>query len=474
MKKTIAIALAAAAVGGCEPMSGQSSSAEAERAIAAAQQQQALNSMLYVGRKQLREAAKQQDLLSKDGRDALPLSGMTLVVKDNIHVAGMPNTAGTEALKDFVPSKDAGVVKRLRDAGALIVGKSNLHELAYGITSNNYFTGAVQNPVKPEYFAGGSSGGTAAAIASGIVRAGLGTDTGGSTRIPAALTGIVGFRPSLGRYPADGLTMISNTRDTVGPMAVDVATVALLDVVMAGEPATPLLDLSSQPIRLGVARDYFYQNLEPEVEAGIDKALALLKQANISLVEISANQLAELNHQVSFPVVLHETAQLLPKYLHDNDISSSAGELVESIKSPDVKLVVGQALAGAISTEQYRQAVDLHRPALQAYYQALFDSNKIDALIFPTTALTARPIKGSEETVTANEDGSGSLLPTFPSYIQNTDPASNVGSPGISIPAGVSALGLPMAVELDGPIGSDRKLLAIAARVEKILKPLNP
>ncbi|MBB6520486.1 indoleacetamide hydrolase [Pseudoteredinibacter isoporae] len=473
MKKRVPALLFTLMLGACEAMKEPQALHEAERVIAEAKRQQLLNAMVFIDEKKLKRDARALDQMSSRAREALPLAGMALVIKDNIHVAGMPNTAGTPGLKDFVPQQDAEVVKRLREAGALIVGKSNLHELAYGITSNNHFTGPVQNPAKAGYFAGGSSGGTAAAVAAGIVGAGLGTDTGGSTRIPAALTGIVGFRPSMGRYPNEGMTMISQTRDTAGPMAIDVATVAKLDAVLAGEKQGELQAPLATTIRLGVARDYFYQNLEPAVAKGIETALSLLAQSGVELFELSAAELTGLNHRVSFPVVLYETTQLLPAYLQANDIAVSAAELTEAIQSPDVKAVLRDAFAGAISETQYQEAMRIHRPALQAYYQRLFEEHQLDALVFPTTGLTARPIKGSEQTVSATPSGSGPDLPTFPSYIQNTDPASNVGSPAISLPIGRSAQGLPMGLELDGPTGSDRKLLAIAARVEDILKELN-
>lgn len=474
MKKMLLLGLALPVLGACQPIQEGRSVAEVERVLEKAQQQQVYNSMLYIDNKALIQAAQKQDALSAQERGKLSLAGLGIVVKDNIHVVGMPHTAGTAGLRDFVPKSDAAVVTRLKDAGALIVGKSNLHELAYGITSNNYFTGPVRNPANVDYFAGGSSGGTAAAIAAGIVKAGIGTDTGGSTRIPAALTGVVGFRPSMGRYPNSGLTMISDTRDTVGPMAIDVTTVARLDAVLAEEADAELSVPAAKTIRLGVARDYFFQNLEPEMSKGIERALKLLSNAGVELVEISASELAALNNRVSFPVVLYETSQLLPRYLQKNDIPVTAQALVAAIESPDVKAVVGEALAGAINKDQYQEAINVHRPALQSYYQQLFKQHKLDALVFPTTPLTARPIKDSEQSVRATESATDdSQLPTFASYIQNTDPASNVGSPGVSLPMGRSAMGLPMGLELDGPINSDRRLLAIAARLESILASLN-
>lgn len=423
---------------------------------------QHLNALVYVDAEGALAAAR---TMLKQPKGVL--YGVPMVIKDNIHVAGMPNSAGTKALQGFIPQEDAEVVKRLRAAGAIILAKANLHELAYGITSHNYYTGAVGNPHQAEYFAGGSSGGTAAAIAAGIVTMGLGTDTGGSTRIPAALTGIVGFRPTTGRYSNQGLTMISDTRDTVGPMAQTVAQVSLLDSVLAGDNNL-LLPVELNKLRLGVARGYFYQDLEPAVAAAMDKALARLSAAGVTLVEVDAEQLEDLNNKISFPVVLSETKRLLERYLAVNKPELSPADLLADVASPDVKAVLSDALAGVIPDAVYQQAITVYRPLLQQAYARYFKDNNLDAMVYPTTPLTARKIVGSEHEVSLN----GKPQPTFSAYIRNTDPSSNAGIPGISLPLSKTKLGLPIGIELDGPANSDRRLLAIAAAVESILPAL--
>lgn len=410
--------------------------------------------------------AECQQLKGLTASDARPLCGFSLAIKDNIEVAGLPNTAGTASLREFYPQQDATAIKRVKAAGAIIIGKANMHELAYGITSNHYAYGAVGNVHNPDYFAGGSSGGTAATIAAGLAHAGLGTDTGGSCRIPAALNGIVGFRPTVGRYPNDGVVLISNTRDTIGPMGLNVADVALLDAVLSDASSVmPVAEIAPHSLRLGVPRSYFYDDLEPAVSAVMEDTLSRFKNAGITLIESDLIGVAELNAKVSFPIVLYETAQLLPKYLSSNNIPLNMETLCVQIASPDVQEIMHSVMAADIPEPVYQEALQVFRPQLQQAYVNYFQRHAVDAVILPTTPLSARPIAGSDATVTLN----GKQVPTFATYIRNVDPSSSVGIPGLTIPVGKDKSGLPIGLEIEGMANSDRKLLAIGQLLESIL-----
>ncbi len=390
------------------------------------------------------------------------LAGVPLAFKDNIDTTSLTTSGATGALKGFVAPRNAPVAGALFDAGALLGAKANMHELAFGITTNNAVTGASRNPWDPSLIPGGSSGGIAVAVAARMMPGGIGTDTGGSVRLPAALCGLAGFRPSVGRYPGSGIIPISHTRDTVGPIARDVADIRLLDAVMAGtDRIDPVRELDG--LRLGVPRAAFYRDLEPEIAAEAGRVLDLLANLGVEFIEAEILDVSDLNAAVGFPIALHEFVRDLPRYLAENGIGLSMNDVFEGIGSPDVKAIVGSQLgAEAMPEATYLKARDIDRPRLQRNYASCFTDHDVEAVIFPTSPVSPRPI-GEDDAIELN----GERVPTFTTYIRNTDPGSNAGIPGISLPTGLTFAGLPIGMALDGPAGSDEKLLAIAAAIER-------
>lgn len=410
----------------------------------------------------LTRAAHKADETRASG-DAGSLCGLPLVIKDNINTIAYPTTGGTGALQNYTPEKNAGAITAIEAAGAIVGAKSGMHELAFGITSNNTVTGAVRNPHDPSKIPGGSSGGSAAAVAGGIFPAGLGTDTGASVRLPAALCGVVGFRPTVGRYPNDGVVPVSLTRDTVGVITNNVEDVALLDNILAGTASNASAkDLSD--VVLGLPKEVFFENLEPEVEKAVQSQLKALESAGVALVDISLADIWPHNEAFGFPVAFYEVMRDLPAYLKEHVPSVSFELLIEQIGSPDVAAAIGSQLGDeAISEQTYRAAINTHGPAMRAIYEASVKSNNLTALAFPTSPLRARNI-GEDETVDLN----GQQVPTFPTYIRNTDLGSNLGVPGISLPC-PNVSGLPIGIEFEGVIGGDKDLIELALAAEQVL-----
>jgi len=432
----------------------------AQTLIGRCENQKSLNALVSHDWTKLLDAADAVDASGKAGQN---LGGIPLCLKDNINTGILPTGAATGALANHVAKAPAAVAKALFDAGALLGASGNMHELAFGISSNNGVTGAVHNPWNPAMIPGGSSGGVAAAVAAQMMPGGIGTDTGASVRLPASLCGLVGFRPTVGRYSGDGIVPISHTRDTAGPITRSVTDARLLDKVMAGRTSkTGAASLSG--IRLGVPRGYFFDTLDPAVAANAEASLKALADAGVILIEADVPDVGVLNAAVSFPVVLYEFMQDLPRYLSDNALNLTMQDILDGIGSPDVKgLVASQLGSDAMPETVYRKAMDEDRPKLQAAYANYFKTHDVDAIIFPTAPLPARPI-GDDETVELN----GERVPTFPTFIRNTDPGSNAAIPGISLPSGLSPDGLPLGMELDGPALSDDRLLAIAAAIETV------
>lgn len=390
---------------------------------------------------------------------AQPLAGIPVVLKDNVNTIGLPTTGGTPALRANRPGANAPIVERLLAAGALIAGKANMHELSSGGTSNNGAFGAVANPWNPECVPGGSSGGSAAAVAAGIVPAAIGTDTAGSVRVPAALCGVVGFRPSVGRYPADGIVPLSRSFDTAGPIARSVADIVLLDAVLAGadEQALPP---APGPLRLGVANK-LADAASSDVQEVFERALRRLSGAGIELIEIDLSEILELGKAAA--IIDFEFPDLFRDYLAEYAPGITAEEVAEQIASPSVRQITQTRLTAEPDQAEYERITQQVLPELRAKHLELHREYGLNALVFPTTPRVALA-RGEDDYVLVDGEPEFSWF-----YFQNTAIASIAGNPSLSIPAGVGSTRLPVGLSLDALPNGDRELLAVGVTVETAL-----
>jgi Asp-tRNA(Asn)/Glu-tRNA(Gln) amidotransferase A subunit family amidase len=417
-------------------------------------------------------AARLADQRRALGQPCGRLNGLPIIVKDNINSADLPTTGGTPALATNRPTINAAVLQRLLDEGAILMGKANMHELAFGATSNNLAFGAVHNPYDLSKAAGGSSGGTAAAIAARIVPVGLGTDTAGSVRVPAALSGTVGFRPSAGRYSRDGIMLISGTQDRVGTLARSVQDVVLLDRVMS-EVGSKVRSVPLHQIRLGVDRANFVSGVDPEIAAKFESALADLQRKGVQIIDVRLMPPATFLSTVAalrFSVGFYEAPANLTNYLQGVNPPMTLLQLAGQITGPDVRQIFfGFFVPGAplAVTPQAYQAGLAARAQLRAAYQAIMTNKQLDGMVFPTTILPAPPI--GQEMV---KDPNGNLVPATLFYSRNVVPAAYAGLTGLSLPIGLTTAGLPVGLEIDNLEGRDESLLGIGLSIEKVFKPL--
>lgn len=413
--------------------------------------------------------AREADWCRAHGHPLGPLHGVPVLIKDNIDVAGYATTAGTPGLEGIFPPCDAPVVQRLVAAGAIVAGKANLHELAVGGTSQNNRFGFVVNPWRADVVAGGSSGGSAVAVAARLVPAALGTDTNGSVRGPCAMNGIAGLRPSFQRYPYGGTFPGTPTRDSVGAMAATLEDVALLDAVLAGEPAGALAAASLKGVRLGRPRGEFEAVMDERTAHVMEEAVRMLEAAGAEVVAADLPGMHRLATKVAWPLSAYEVVVETPKHLAGRKPAVSIEEIVAKITDPEVRLRFNPTIADHAKLERaYREALDVHRPKLQAMLAAYFRDHQLDALIFPTTPFPALPAPHDTADVLVNGKP---LRAGFGYLIQNTVYQSASGIPSLTVPVALTPDGLPVGLSLDGPLGSDRRLLALGMAFEQLRGP---
>jgi mandelamide amidase len=409
------------------------------------------------------EAARQADLDRQAGKALGPLHGVPIAIKDSFNTRDMPTSIGTRVLAGHRPAADATVVQAMRDAGAVLFGKNNLVEMSYGLTGLNAHYGQARNPYDLTRVTGGSSGGAGASVAARIVPAALGGDTVGSIRVPASLCGVVGFRPSTGRWPGRGIAPISPTLDTPGPMARTVEDCALLDSVARGRKLSMERAIGNlHGVRLGFAPRQHLECVDAEIEASFRDTLKQLREAGAEIVEIDlGDDFASLAQQANWPIFIAETMPHVTEYLEEQRIPCSFDEIYAGLGANVKSVWADRVVAGspnAIPEEVYRRSLNEQRVELQRRYEHAYRSNAIHALLFPTTP-TIAPF------IDAPLDDPLHLA-------RNVFASSCAGLPGISIPIGLSTAGLPIGMEIDGAADCDDALLAIASRVAKIVGPL--
>ncbi len=380
------------------------------------------------------------------GHDRGPLHGVPVAVKDIVDTAGLRTTMGSRHFADHIPGTDAVVVRRLRSAGAIVVGKTTTHEFAFGPTGDRAANGPGGNPHDPTRMAGGSSAGSAAAVGAGLVPLAIGTDTGGSVRIPAALCGVTGIRPSMGRVPTDGVFPLSWSLDTVGTLAADVAGTAAGWHVLAGTRPVPSPGLTS--LHLGRVEDAWFDRLDETVRRGFAAAVLALERRGARIGPAGLPDAADL-------LEIYRTVQLAEALAIHRERLATAPELFE----PETRQRL--EAAAAVSAPDY--AVALRRMAdLRASAGERLDG--FDVLLLPTVPVVAPPI-GARDT----ELGGGWTSPRDALLAHNAG-IGVLGLPAISLPIGDGA-GLPVGLQLVGRPGQDELLLATALTVERALRP---
>ncbi len=431
----------------------------------------ALNSMAFINPDALTEA----DLLDSERVSSGPrgpLHGIPVVVKDNYETRGMPTTAGSRLLHGFEPDHDAFLVERLKAAGAIILGKTNMHEFAYGITSEGSAFGAVKNPYDPDRNPGGSSGGTGAAVAANFATVGMGSDTCGSIRIPAAHNNLVGLRGTQGLSSRRGIVPLSHTQDIGGPIARNVTDLALvLDATVGFDPEDPQTaqGVGNLPVsyldglnpgalagkRIGVVEDLLLYDFEDsEVVAVIGEATTELAAAGAELVRVRFSNLDDILNvePTGFFVLAHDFKTDINAYLArrpDAPVKSLTEILSSGQYNPSIDdvLRVSEAMTGE-SEPVYRSALAQRQVIREAVLAAMAEQN-LDALAYPTIRRKAAPLYEPQ-------DGSNCQL------------AAKSGLPAISMPAGFTEDGLPVGLELLGRAWSEPELLAMAYAFEQL------
>jgi len=415
-----------------------------------------LNVFLTVLAQQARKQAQQAEREIRRGKVRSPLHGIPVSLKDNFWTRGIRTTAGSKILSDFVPERDSDVAKSLSRAGAILLGKTNMHEFAYGITGENPHYGSSRNPWEPKRITGGSSGGSAVAVATGMGCASVGTDTGGSIRVPAALCGIVGLKPTIGLVSIAGVVPLSLSFDHAGPLARSVTDACIMLEAIAGKyprgKARPnfrtLLKNLPRKFRLGWPKDFFFERINPEVRAAIEKAANGFEALGARIEEVPMPQLAESVDRATNLVVAEAS------YYHESQgyYPSRSEDYGDDVRG---HLEWGHNMRAV----DYLRGIESRRKVEQDLAAAL---EKVDAILAPASPIPAPRIGESQLRVAGERETT-----VRAELLRMTRPANLTGLPAISIPCGFTSDGLPIGLQLIGQRWGEAQLLAIALAYEE-------
>ena len=407
-----------------------------------------LNAFITVMADEALRQAREADQELAAGNDRGPLHGVPISIKDLLDVRGVPTTAASRVREGHVAERDAPCIAHLRQAGAVFIGKTNLHEFAFGTTSEDSAFGPVRNPHDPTRSPGGSSGGSAVSVATNMALATIGTDTGGSIRIPAAACGIVGLKPSTGEVSVDGVVPLSRTLDHVGPLAQSVTDACLVYHALMGDAsAKPPAPMPIHGLRLAVPRKYFCDLLDDDVRGRFDGAIERLRAAGAHIDDI------EIHHALDIaPVYLHIVLGDAAAY-HATTLETMPEKYTAPVR---IRLEMGRY----VRAEDYVRAL-AGRERLTCEVDAALAQH--DALILPTLPIPAPTI--GADTVQIG----GSAEPVRNLMLRLTQPFNVTGHPAISMPSGQTADGLPCAVQLVGRRMQTDALLRLALACETLV-----
>jgi mandelamide amidase len=431
-----------------------------------------LNTVAHIDEVRLLEEARETDRAQARGTQLGPLAGLPMMLKDNINTVGFPTTAGTAFLKDYRPKTNAPLADMLFKQGAILFAKSNMHELALGGTSANPTFGYVKNPYDLSRIPGGSSGGTAAAVATRIVPAGLGSDTTGSIRMPSHFCGIAGLRPSNPKinkpYPVEGIVPLQLEFDVAGPMARNVADVALIHAAITHQGELTAADLRS--VRIGLPRAYFWETLDGDVEKIMETTLDRLRGAGAVLVDVDFGDLIKTALAVRAALRREDFRTDLAEFLAREYPVLTMTDVIPKVLSKRVRALEEDAWEHPPSREEVEKARST-MDALSTQYPDAFRQQNIVAIAYPTMPFPAPLLPTDGDALPSTFEVGGRQYPDT-AILRNALPGPAFRAPGLSIPAGLTRDGLPVGFEIDGLPGGDDQLLRLGLAIEAVLGPL--